>query len=475
MIKNKGFYGLILAIVVLTLFLPACFKLGGEPSINAEFTLTREEVPFFGISEYAFSVDVKGVKDAAVVEFDNGMPSIALNGDKAESRFFANIGTEEVTLVVRDSRGVELLKKTIALEKTVSQFREAALGPRTGLYLFDDPDLIFYSVPCLAGLTLWEKSELLDAIDDGLGAYIVVDIPGFVRIYDFNEYPYGDMPLTQDTLVTLELPYFAERFCEGGFFEIVTDTALYSLDVDWNEGGEVEVVPDPDYALNLYKDGTVVSLKATADTGYYFGGWTGSVVSPEPEETVVMDEDKIIFGNFVEESEPYMVDWSYEPDPVCEEKEFEVTVEVQNATKVEITFNEGVPVEAEKNGDIYTATFTAPSVPLSTFKPLKIVATNETKTVTLLDESEGIYVLTSEGEIEILKFDYAPFGCDATGTFLYVKTCCYPEPEWFDILVEGPFENKPEFVSKERSEEIECAYLITFWWEFGTVACADAT
>ena len=59
MLKRKGFYGLVLAIVVLTLFLPACFKLGGEPSINAEFTLTREEVPFFGISEYAFSVDVR--------------------------------------------------------------------------------------------------------------------------------------------------------------------------------------------------------------------------------------------------------------------------------------------------------------------------------------------------------------------------------------------------------------------------------
>jgi len=475
MLKRKGFYGLVLAIVVLTLFLPACFKLGGEPSINAEFTLTREEIPFFGISEYAFSVDVKGVKDAAVVEFDNGMASIALNGGKAESRFFANIGTEEVTLVVRDSRGVELLKKTVVLEKTVSQFREAALGARTGLYIFDDPDLVFYSVDCLLGLTLLEKSDILDAIDGGLRAYIVVDIPGFVRIYDFNDYPNGDMPLTEGTLDTLGLPYFAEKFCEGGFFEIVTGLTLYSLDVDWNAGGEVEVVPDPDYAPNLYKEGTEVTLTATADTGFYFGGWTGSITSSEPEETVDMYGDKAIFGNFVEESEPYMVYWSYEPDPVCEEKEFEVTVEVQNATKVEITFNNGVPVEAEKNGDIYTATFTAPSVPLSTFKPLKIVATNETKTVTLLDESEGIYVLTSEGEIEILKFDYAKFDCDATGTYLYIKTCCYPEPEWFDIIVEGPFENKPEFVSKKRSEEIECAYLITFWWEFGTVACADAT
>ena len=427
MLKRKGFYGLVLAIVVLTLFLPACFKLGGEPSIDAEFTLTRE-IALMGISEFAFSVDVKGVKDAAVVEFDNGMASIALNGGKAESRFFANIGTEEVTLVVRDSRGVELLKKTV-----VSQFREAALGARTGLYIFDDPDLVFYSVDCLLGLTLLEKSDILDAIDGGLGAYIVVDIPGFVRIYDFNDYPNGDMPLTEGTLDTLGLPYFAEKFCEGGFFEIVTGLTLYSLDVDWNAGGEVKVVPDPDYAPNLYKEGTEVTLTATADTGFYFGGWTGSITSSEPEETVDMYGDKAIFGNFVEESEPYMVYWSYEPDPVCEGTDFEITVEVQNAEVVEITF-EGETVVAEKNGDIYTASFTAPMVSLNTFKPLAIKATNVTKSVTK-DYAEGIYVLNSEGAIEILDFWYEEFDCDATGTYLYVKTCCNPDPVYFDILV----------------------------------------
>jgi len=58
MLKRKGFYGLVLAIIVLTLFLPACFKLGGEPSIDVEFTLTRE-ISLMGISEFAFSVDVK--------------------------------------------------------------------------------------------------------------------------------------------------------------------------------------------------------------------------------------------------------------------------------------------------------------------------------------------------------------------------------------------------------------------------------
>jgi len=298
LIKNKGFYGLILAIVVLTLFLPACFKLGGEPSINAEFTLTREEVPFFGISEYAFSVDVKGVKDAAVVEFDNGMPSIALNGDKAESRFFANIGTEEVTLVVRDSRGVELLKKTIALEKTVSQFREAALGVRTGFYLFDDPDLIFYSVDCLLGLKLSEKSELLDAIDDGLGAYIVVDIPGFVRIYDFNEYPYGDMPLTEGTLDTLGLPHFAKGFGRDDLVSVLSGKNLYSLTVSCNAGGYVSVNPD----CELYEEGTEVTLTAIPEEGKAFAGWSGDVESSSSELLIFMNTNFALLASFSEEA-----------------------------------------------------------------------------------------------------------------------------------------------------------------------------
>jgi len=289
---------IILLTALLMIFLSACFKLGGELSIDAEFTLIREEVPFFGISEYVFSVDVKGVKDAAVVEFDNGMPSVTLNGGKAESRFFANIGTEEVTLVVRDSWGVELLKKTVVLEKTVSQFREAALGVRTGLYLFDDPDLVFYSVPCLAGLTLWEKSDLLDAIDEGFGAYIVVDIPGFVRIYDFDKYPYDDMPLTEGTLDTLGLPHFAKAFGRDDLVSVLSGKNLYSLTVNWNAGGHVSVNPD----CELYEEGTEVTLTAIPEEGKAFVGWSGDVESSSSELLILMNTNFALLASFSEEA-----------------------------------------------------------------------------------------------------------------------------------------------------------------------------
>ncbi len=468
MLKRKGFYGLVLAIVVLTLFLPACFKLGGEPSIDAKFTLTRE-ISLMGISEFAFSVDVKGVKDAAVVEFDNGMPSVALSGGKAESRFFANIGTGEVTLSVRDSRGVELLKKTVTLEETKSTFDMAAVEDKTGIYVLIDDELIFYSLECLENMTFAEKVELLIDVILVNDSYVVIQSGEDAWIWDFATYPNNPKyDLTQDTLDMLGLPNYALAICEGGFFNILNGKSLYILDLTVVGDGEVTVDPEE----LLYEEGTEVSLTALAGTGWYFGGWTGDLESSDPEETIVMDEDKAITANFVEEFSPYIVGYSYEPDPVCEGTDFEITVEVQNAEVVEITF-EGETEVAEKNGDIYTASFTAPMVSLNTFKPLAIKATNVTKSVTK-DYAEGIYVLNSEGAIEILNFWYEEFDCDDTGTYLYIKTCCNPDPVYFDILVEGPFETEPEFVSKELIPG-ECEYLITFWWEFGTVACADAT
>ena len=243
MLKRKGFYGLVLAIVVLTLFLPACFKLGGEPSIDAEFTLTRE-IALMGISEFAFSVDVKGVKDAAVVEFDNGMPSVTLSGGKAESRFFANIGTGEVTLLVRDSRGVELLKKTVTLEETKSTFDMAAVEDKTGIYVLIDGDLIFYSLECLENMTFAEKVELLIEVILVNDSYVVIQSGEDAWIWDFETYPNNPKyDLTQDTLDMLGLPNYALAICEGGFFNILNGKSLYLLvvEVDPEEGGEVEV------------------------------------------------------------------------------------------------------------------------------------------------------------------------------------------------------------------------------------------
>jgi hypothetical protein len=459
--------------MVLVFLSPACFKPDNEPSIEAKFTLISETFAFLQISEFSFSVDVSGFKDAAVIEFDNGMPSISVSEGKAESRFFANIGTEEVTLVVRDSRGDELIRKSFGLEKRDLTLSVAGVEDRSGIYVLRNDELVFYSIECLENMTFVGKVMLLIEVIEVYPSYVVIESHSFgTWIWDYFTYPNNPKyDLTQDTLDTLGLPNFAKRSCEGGFFEVVTGLTLYSLDVDWNAGGEVEVSTDPDYALSLYKEGTEVTLSAIAFSGFYFGGWTGSVVSSEPEETVVMNEDKEIFGNFVEESEPYMVYWSYEPDPVCEGKEFEVTVEVQNATKVEISLNNGAPVVAEKNGDIYTVNFTAPGIPSDSNLELTIEATNYTKKT--IEQLDGIAVLNDEGSISVIDFWHETFSGTESGMYLYITTQRDPALLTSEILVEGSFESQPEFVSAELLEEGVC--LTTFSWNPGVVVCSDAT
>jgi len=285
----------VLAIVVLTLFLSACFKLGGEPSIDAEFTLTRE-ISLMGISEFAFSVDVTGVKDAAVVEFDNGMPSVTLSGGKAESRFFANAGAGEVTLLVRDSRGVELLKKTVILPETKSTFDVAAVEDRTGIYVLIDNDLIFYSLECLENMTFAEKVELLIGVLSVNDSYVIIDTPPFgAWIWDFETYPANPKyDLTQDTLHTLGLPNNAIGFCEASLFNVLNGRFLYGLGVIIEGNGLAVVAPEE----TIYEEGTEVSLTAEPAEGWLFEKWTGDATGSDTQIVITMDGNKTITASF---------------------------------------------------------------------------------------------------------------------------------------------------------------------------------
>jgi len=285
----------LLSVFVLLFFLPACFKLGGEPSIDAEFTLIRE-IALMGISEFAFSVDVKGVKDAAVVEFDNEMPSVTLSGGKAESRFFANIGTDEVTLSVRDSRGVELLKKTVALPETKSTFDMAAVEDRTGVYALIDGDLIFYSLECLENMTFAEKVELLIEVLSVNDSYVIIDTPPFgAWIWDFETYPANPKyDLTQDSLHTLGLPNNALGFCENSLFNVLNGRFLYGLGVVIEGNGLVVIAPEE----TIYEEGTEVSLTAEPAEGWLLEKWTGDATGSDTEIVITMDGDKAITASF---------------------------------------------------------------------------------------------------------------------------------------------------------------------------------
>jgi hypothetical protein len=471
MLKRKGFYGLILAIVVLTLFLPACFKLGGDPSIDAEFTLTRD-ISLMGISEFAFSVDVKGVKDAAVVEFDNGMPSVALSGGKAESRFFANIGTGEVTLSVRDSRGVELLKKTVTLEETKLTFDMAAVEDKSGIYVLIDDDLIFYSLECLEDMTFTEKVELLIEVILVNDSYVVIQ-SGDAWIWDFETYPNNPKyDLTQDTLDTLGLPNYALSICEGGFFNILNGKSLYLLEVevDPEEGGEVEVDPDQ----ILYEEGTEVTLTAVpASAQWLFGSWSGDLISTDPVETIVMDEDKVITANFYEAEDPYVG----EPDEmvVCSGEEFSIVVP-GDADEVEITFDGVTKAAVEDPEGLFTATFTAPSVAKDVTRAIIINAVKGPKEKSWTWEDK--VTVKAEEIMVINEFKVEGFICGADETEIVVITCCFPEPdlETSFIAIEYSHSGEIEFLTDAEVTPLPgCEVELRYSWEFPRTECTDAT
>ncbi len=78
----------------------------------------------------------------------------------------------------------------------------------------------------------------------------------------------------------------------------------YTLIVDFTTGGTVAVdsVPIPGKAILTYDPGTVVSLNATADSGYQFVGWTGDVGAvanfSAASTTIRVNRDYSIMANF---------------------------------------------------------------------------------------------------------------------------------------------------------------------------------
>ncbi|MBS3817338.1 MAG: hypothetical protein KGY76_07230 [Candidatus Thermoplasmatota archaeon] len=78
------------------------------------------------------------------------------------------------------------------------------------------------------------------------------------------------------------------------------ESVEYTLTINIVGNGTTE----PSEGAHTYKEGTEVTIKATADDGWYFENWTGDYQGPEDEVNITMDSDKDITANF-EEGEYY--------------------------------------------------------------------------------------------------------------------------------------------------------------------------
>ena len=76
-----------------------------------------------------------------------------------------------------------------------------------------------------------------------------------------------------------------------------TVNAQYTLTVNAANSGSVSLDP----AGGIYEEGTIVQLKAAADPGWEFGGWSGDLTGTTNPTTVTMDANMTISAVFVEE------------------------------------------------------------------------------------------------------------------------------------------------------------------------------
>lgn len=76
--------------------------------------------------------------------------------------------------------------------------------------------------------------------------------------------------------------------------DVVTVTSEYTLDLVVHPGGKVNASP----SQTAYAPGTSVSLSATAESGYVFGGWTGDLAGTANPASVVMNASKRIEAHF---------------------------------------------------------------------------------------------------------------------------------------------------------------------------------
>ncbi len=106
--------------------------------------------------------------------------------------------------------------------------------------------------------------------------------------------PAGVVSGTLDTLVVT-----ATSSGDSTLSAAVTDTTRVSLrtyTLDVNTVGNGAVAVDPDQVV--YLDGTVVTLIAAPDSGWYFGQWSGDASGALTTTTVLMDANKVVTATF---------------------------------------------------------------------------------------------------------------------------------------------------------------------------------
>ncbi|MGC9384428.1 MAG: InlB B-repeat-containing protein, partial [Kosmotogaceae bacterium] len=197
----------------------------------------------------------------------------------------------------------------------------------------------------------------------------------------------------------------------------------FTLYVSTEGQGDVNLAP----AEGPYVKGTTVTLTAVPEEGWEFVEWSGDLSGSDNPESLVMDEEKSVTAHFEEKAPIPTITFVSVPDDVCGTDEFDVVVEVSDASTVTFLLQKDEetpiePIDVVKSGDTYTVTFEAPDLTENKNYELEVFAENEDESNT---KTTGVYILKTDEmlpQISLMEFYEIP-ECNATSTVIEFGVC----------------------------------------------------
>jgi uncharacterized repeat protein (TIGR02543 family) len=140
---------------------------------------------------------------------------------------------------------------------------------------------------------------------------------------DADNYVIVELDMGAHALWTGTITQLRLDICYGGGQDVDVDyikfksapvITQYSLTVNIEGQGSVEVDEVAYTTMVTVNEGTVLNIKALADEGFVFDGWSGDLTSYNAEEAVTMDDNKTITATFSPVPVFNVFAWEFETD-----------------------------------------------------------------------------------------------------------------------------------------------------------------
>lgn len=296
MFKKRPIYSFLALVALLTVLIVGCTN-PVAPAFDATVSSLRTNIPLLNLNEFSVKVDISNT-EIAYIEFstDLGAPSISrvdVKGDNLTiSKLYTDVNAKTLTITAKDSSGVTLYSKSFSLPSSNIASFGALAETTSGIYVKGvlEGQLKFYSTDYLAGLSVAERSAILDEIEGNEGFVVLAG-----DFWSWEDFLAGADPITQEEgAEEYDLPTVVYNVGEESYFDFLTGEDLptvINISID-----EIEpVLEGHTFTVNATIDGseiTEVTFEFNGETVVVEGNdgvYSHEFTAPEVDEDTVFD------------------------------------------------------------------------------------------------------------------------------------------------------------------------------------------